>query len=106
MLPGFEGLSYGERLRRLGFYCLQRRKIKGDLIEVHKIIRGGGPGQALAGKAEKHWMLWWPSRHRGGRAGGAQSSGGAPGLRVGGRGVSDKPSIFAGFWSLNGIFGP
>ena len=40
MLPGFDGLSYKERLDRLGLFSLERRRLRGDLIEVYKIMRG------------------------------------------------------------------
>ena len=40
MLPGFDGLSYKERLDRLGLFSLECRRLRGDLIEVYKIMRG------------------------------------------------------------------
>jgi len=40
MLPGLEKLSYRERLNRLGLYSLERRRMRGDLIEVYKILMG------------------------------------------------------------------
>jgi len=40
MLPGLVGLSYKERLDRLGLFSLERRRFWGDLIEVYKITRG------------------------------------------------------------------
>ena len=40
MLPGPDGLSYKERLDRLGLFPLERRRLRGDLIEVYKIMRG------------------------------------------------------------------
>ena len=40
MLPGFDGLSYMERLDRLGPFSLERRRLRGDLIEVYKLMRG------------------------------------------------------------------
>ena len=39
MLPGLEDLSYRERLNRLGLFSLERRRLRGDLIEVYKIMR-------------------------------------------------------------------
>ena len=40
MLPGLDGLSYKERLDRLGHFSLVCRRLRGDLIEVYKIMRG------------------------------------------------------------------
>ena len=40
MLPELDGLSYKERLDRLGLFPLERRRLRGDLIEVYKIMRG------------------------------------------------------------------
>jgi len=40
MLPGLDGLSYKERLDRLGLFSLEHRRLRGDLIEVYKIMRG------------------------------------------------------------------
>ncbi|XP_055489927.1 uncharacterized protein LOC129696245 [Leucoraja erinacea] len=40
MLPGFQQLSYRERLNKLGLYSLERRMLRGDLIEVFKMMRG------------------------------------------------------------------
>ena len=40
MLPGLDGFSYKERMDRLGLFCLGRRRLRGDLTEVYKIMRG------------------------------------------------------------------
>eukprot|EP00061_Rhincodon_typus_P003151 g19407.t1 len=39
MLLGIEGLSYKEKLDRLGLYSLEHWRLRGDLIEVHKTMR-------------------------------------------------------------------
>ena len=40
MLPCMEGISYKERLEKLGLFSLEQRRLRGDLIEVYKIMRG------------------------------------------------------------------
>eukprot|EP00061_Rhincodon_typus_P014884 g42244.t1 len=40
MLLGMEGLSYKERLDKLGLWSLESRRLRGDLIEVYKIMTG------------------------------------------------------------------
>ena len=40
IVPGLKKLSYRERLNRLGLYSLERRRMRGDLIEVYKILMG------------------------------------------------------------------
>eukprot|EP00061_Rhincodon_typus_P015255 g42828.t1 len=39
-LPGLEGLSYKEVLNRLGLFSLEHQRLRCDLIEVYKIMRG------------------------------------------------------------------
>jgi len=39
MLPGLEGFRYEERLGTLGLFSLERRRLRGDQIEVYKIMR-------------------------------------------------------------------
>ena len=40
MLPGMVGRSYEERLRDLRLFSLERRRLRGDLIEAYKMIKG------------------------------------------------------------------
>lgn len=40
MIPGLRELPYNERLGRLNLHSLQRRRLRGDLIEVCKWIKG------------------------------------------------------------------
>ncbi|XP_059805558.1 uncharacterized protein LOC132380631 [Hypanus sabinus] len=37
MLPGLESMNYDQRLR---LYCLERRRMTGNMIEVYKMLRG------------------------------------------------------------------
>ena len=40
MIPSLRNLSNKERLKRLGMFSLRRRRIRGDMIEVFKMIHG------------------------------------------------------------------
>jgi len=40
MIPGMKSLSYEEQLRTLGLYSLEFRRMRGDLIETYRILRG------------------------------------------------------------------
>ena len=40
MLPGIEGISDEERLEKLGLFSLEQWRLRGDLIEAYKIMRG------------------------------------------------------------------
>ena len=40
LIPGMSGLSYEQRLHRLGLYSLEFRRLRGDLIENYKILKG------------------------------------------------------------------
>ena len=40
MAKGLEKLPYETRLKKLGIYSLERRRLRGDLIETFKILTG------------------------------------------------------------------
>ena len=40
MIPGLKKLKYEERLRELNLWTLEDRRVRADLIEVFKIVRG------------------------------------------------------------------
>ena len=40
MIEGFSKMSYEDRLRELGLTTLETRRIRGDLLEVFKIVKG------------------------------------------------------------------
>ena len=37
---GLAGLSYEERLKGTGLYSLERRRLRGDIMEMFKIMKG------------------------------------------------------------------
>ena len=40
LIPGLARLSYEERLKETGLYTLERRQLRGDVIEMFKIMKG------------------------------------------------------------------
>ena len=39
-IPGRARLSYEERLKETGLYTLERRRLRGDMVEMFKIMKG------------------------------------------------------------------
>ena len=40
MIPGLRGRSYEERLDILNLFSMERRRLRGDLIETFKLLKG------------------------------------------------------------------
>ena len=57
MLPDIKNMSYPERLKILDLTTLESRRLRGDLIEVFKIVKGFHNIDRNIFFSQRHWSL-------------------------------------------------
>jgi len=57
MLPDLKNMSYQERLKILGLTTLKSRRLRGDLIEVFKIVKGFDNIDGIIFFSQRHCSL-------------------------------------------------